>query len=432
MGRRVGLGFSFQPDPDWLELCAPCFALADVVECSPETLWVPDGEPGVRPNRYFRLLRDLQQRRGIPVVAHGIALSMGSIRADDERRARWLERVAIVHATFGFEWYTDHFGATWYGDRHLAVPMPLAPVRPVLDTLRARLREMAAVVPTVGMENSAFPFALGTPEEEADLLCAALGDEYFQVLDLHNLWLAVEDQGVDADAWLARAPLHRVIEIHVSGGSLSDPRWLPSGRVLRLDSHDHEVPHPVLALLERVVPRCPRLRVVVLERLEHTVRAEDVAELEATLRAVRAVLDASVPGSEEARSPALPPEVSSEDLFRFEQSLADALSAPDPQAALTAIEPIEGPLRRAVAAARAHPEGFHVAALLVAKTRFERVIQGSRSAEAWFERDPATFTRVFRAYHHERPPTSVIPLDEARDFVRWTRQALRTEEWSGE
>ena len=90
---RVGLGFTFQPDPDWLQLCAPCFALADVVECSPETLWVPDGEPGVRPNTFHRMLQDLQQRRGIPVVAHGIALSMGSTRPDDARRAAWLERV---------------------------------------------------------------------------------------------------------------------------------------------------------------------------------------------------------------------------------------------------------------------------------------------------------------------------------------------------
>ncbi|MCB9690068.1 MAG: DUF692 family protein [Alphaproteobacteria bacterium] len=419
---RVGLGFTFQPDPDWLELCAPCFALADVVECSPETLWVPDGEPGVRPNGYFRLLQDLQQRRGIPVVAHGIALSMGSTLPDDARRAAWLERVAKVHETFRFDWYTDHFGATWYGDRHLTVPLPLAPVRPVLDGLRARLREMSQVVPLVGMENSAFPFALGTPEEEADLLCAAIGEEHVQVLDVHNLWLAVEDQGLDVDAWLARAPLHRVVEIHVSGGSVSDPRWLPSRRVLRLDSHDHEVPDPVLALLAKVVPRCPMLRVVVLERLEHTVTPEDVPELVATMHAVRQILDRAPPPVAEPRSPGLLPEVDAEVLLRFEQGLADALLAADPQAALAALV-APPPLDRALAAARAHPEGFHIAALLVAKTRFERVVQGSRAAADWFERDPATFTQVFRTYHEEQRPTAVIPLDEARQFVRWTRLA---------
>lgn len=37
----------------------------------------------------------------------------------------------------------------------------------------------------------------------------------------------------------------RVLELHLSGGSDSGPDWLPSRRVLRLDSHDGAVPEPV-------------------------------------------------------------------------------------------------------------------------------------------------------------------------------------------
>jgi len=57
----------------------------------------------------------------------------------------------------------------------------------------------------------------------------------------------------------ARDPLER--------GSESDPDWLPSGRVLRLDSHDGPVPGPVWAAFGRALPRAPNLRAVVLEWL---------------------------------------------------------------------------------------------------------------------------------------------------------------------
>src|SRR5690606_38352034 len=97
--------------------------------------------------------------------------------------------------------------------------------------VREGLVAMAEVVPAVGLENSAFLFVLGDPLDEPSFLGEALADPHAHlVLDLHNLVVNAENHAFDADAWLERAPLDKVIEIHVSGGGRSEPEWLPGGR----------------------------------------------------------------------------------------------------------------------------------------------------------------------------------------------------------
>jgi len=110
------------------------------------------------------------------------------------------------------------------------------------------------------------------------------------VLDLHNVYTMAQNFGFDPADYLRALDLRKVIELHVSGGSDSDPAWLPSGRVLRLDGHDGAVPAAVWRLLEAVAPRCPNLRGVTLERMEGTVGDGDVALLGAELERLRATV----------------------------------------------------------------------------------------------------------------------------------------------
>lgn len=106
----------------------------------------------------------------------------------------------------------------------------------------------------------------------------------------------------------------------------------------------------------------------------------------------------------------------------FESLLAGALLAEDPVAALA--RAAQDPRLSADLAHRLRttdPDGFRMAALLVAKLRFERILRGRGTAAAWFARDPEGFTAVFRAYHHATPPTAFFPRDEADlffDFVQ--------------
>lgn len=105
---------------------------------------------------------------------------------------------------------------------------------------------------------------------------------------------------------------------------------------------------------------------------------------------------------------------------RYEKGLAHALRAPDPVAALEELarDPQLPPeLARGLAAA--DPRGVRISALIVARLRFERLLQGSRSVGEWFERDGRGFTEAFRRYHREVPSRAESPLDEARQFEAW-------------
>jgi hypothetical protein len=111
---------------------------------------------------------------------------------------------------------------------------------------------------------------------------------------------------------------------------------------------------------------------------------------------------------------------------RYEQVLAEAMLAPDPVARLreAARDPSLAPATRE-ALARADEDGVRLAALLVARLRFERLVQGSQDAHDLFERDPATFAETFRAYHHAVRPTECFPMGEARLWAAWRRDMAR-------
>jgi hypothetical protein len=225
-------------------------------------------------------------------VAHGVGFSVGSVAPDPRRRRAWLERIAADAAEFGFEWYTDHLGATALAGDELILPLPLPMVSEMADVVRAALTELQSVVPDVGVENSAFYFHLGDPLEEPAFLRRALdAPRMHLLLDLHNLYTNALNAGFEAREYLARLPLERVIEVHLSGGADSDPAWLASGRTLRLDSHDHAIPEEVWSLFEEVLPRLANLRGVTVERMEGTVDEDDVPLLREELRRARRALE---------------------------------------------------------------------------------------------------------------------------------------------
>jgi uncharacterized protein (UPF0276 family) len=294
------VGFVLQPDLEFLALLGPVFgAHADYFEIAPETTWWPELDGRLTPNRFAAVFAALGERWAPagattrPFVAHGVGLSLGSSSARDRARQRlWRERLAEDHARFGFRWLSDHLAMTCLDGQAMILPLPLPPLPPVAAQVRARLRELQAIVPAVAVENTAHYFTLGDALDETALIAGVLelpGSHL--LLDLHNLWINGATFGFDPDQFLARLDLARVIEIHVSGGSLSPPEWLPSRRQVHLDSHDSAVPEPVWALLAEVAPRCPRLRGITLERMEGTVGAADVPIIDGELRRLRGLVE---------------------------------------------------------------------------------------------------------------------------------------------
>ena len=94
-------------------------------------------------------------------------------------------------------------------------------------------------------------------------------------------------------------------------------------------------------------------------------------------------------------------------MVRLQARLADALLHPDPASVLHD-EHVD-------------PDGLRIAALLVAKLRFQRLMNGSRRANEWFAADPAAFTAAFRRYHQAVAPAAFDPWREAAAFEAWCR-----------
>lgn len=199
------------------------------------------------------------------LYGHGLRLSPTSARFDDDSRA-WLARFANERR---YRHVTEHWG--WCRARGLArgAPMPLpSSDAAVACTVRA-LRELATIarVP-VGLEN----LALALSQEDVDAQPAMIARvlealDGVLLLDLHNLWCQAINFGRDPLQLARRYPLARVRQLHVAGGTWSHGNF-------RRDTHDALVPDEVIALLAQVIPHCPALEVVILERLPNALADE--------------------------------------------------------------------------------------------------------------------------------------------------------------
>ena len=325
------VGIMLAPDIVFLDLMDPVLrsSALDYFAVTPETTWIFQPDTGrLVPNGFARAFERVAAGR--PFVAHGVGLSLGS-PPDEARQDRWFDAIGRDHQRLGFQWYTDHLGANVFGDRNLTLPLPLPWDATHEARTRNNLAALADHVPVVGVENSAFYYSLDDPLAEPNFLDRVTDRPNTHVLlDLHNLHINSINLDFSADAWLERAPLDRVIEIHLAGG-VPDPM----GSGLLLDSHDAPVPDPVWSLFERVVPRCPNLKGVTLERREGTVTAQDVALVEVELDRIRRTLERAWAPFEIDRTyscvdSCVDRAPSAHDDATWDDAIATALSADDP------------------------------------------------------------------------------------------------------
>lgn len=410
MSASPAIGLALHPSLAYLEQVAPLLARdVDILEVAPETTWYLARTGELRANRYHAEFLALGARHRLPFIAHGVGLSPGSAEPGP-RRDRWLARVAEDHRRFNYLWYTDHLGATALAGHELALPLGLPMTQAHAALVRDSLAAMQRVVPTVGLENTALYFTHGDPNDEPSFINTCLGGEHHLLLDLHNLHTMAINFGLDPDRYLAALDLDRVIQIHLSGGTTTDPAWFPAPE-LRLDSHDDHVPEPVWQLFERVLPRCPGLRAVIVERMEDSLAPGDEHHLRDELRRARSLTaqhhrPATIP-SRATPLPGITPEARAAALAH-EHQLATLLRT-------------EGPDRNTLRDLDiTNPHGLELAALLIARLRFERLQHGDDDARAHFDRDPAGFTARFRRYHHAVAPTAAFPQDEAALYRAFT------------
>jgi uncharacterized protein (UPF0276 family) len=308
--KPLGAGFVVHPDREYLQLCAPILEReAEFYEVAPDAFWVRENDNSFRAGPFADVLERIRDASGRPLVAHGLGLSPGTSEPDHSLRLKaWLKRIERDQARFDFAWYTEHLGWCAVGQvanlsdgqsggqvgnlshSELLLPLPLPPTDEAVATVAHRLAMLKRIVPFVGFENQTSFIPLDDLRTEAGFwnrICAK-GDLWL-LLDLHNAWTHCRNFGVSTDEYLADLDFARVIEVHLSGGSESDPDWLPSKRTYRLDSHDGPVPEAVWELFEEVRPKCTNLRGVVVERLDGTIEPGDVSGLAAEVQRAKRI-----------------------------------------------------------------------------------------------------------------------------------------------
>ena len=283
----VGLGLRWEFLDELVARSASGEALPiDFLEISPENYMGRGG-------RQTASLASLAPR--FPLLTHGLTMSVGGVDPLDEA---YLRELAAFVRDAGSPWHSDHlcFGAVDGRAFHdlLPVPFKLGSVGRVADRIR-HARDVLGV--PLAIENVSYYWHPGRAEmSEAEFLarvCEAA--DCGLMLDVNNAYVNSVNFGFDVDAWMAAAPLERVVQIHVAGHEwfavdergLGEPRPPGEAGAMIVDTHGADVPDPVLALLGRVLARTGPVPIV-LERDQNVPGLDGLlAELEAIRRIVR-------------------------------------------------------------------------------------------------------------------------------------------------
>jgi uncharacterized protein len=266
---RVGL--SLMPDSDFLGAAQPLFEAGrvEVLEWSFDMGWGRSDFPAWADE----LLQFYSDRQAL--VGHGVSFSLLSAAWSDRQRD-WLELLQEELEAYCYQHISEHFGWMEAGNFHRSAPLPLPWSEAALAIGRDRLQRLAAFGVPVGLENLAFAFGLQDVEEQGQFLEELLQPvNGFLVLDLHNLYCQIHNFGQSAEQILAHYPLHRVRELHVSGGSWSQGQ---SGAQVRRDTHDEAVPEAVFELLAKALKYCPEVEFVIFERMGGTLTSAEAVE----------------------------------------------------------------------------------------------------------------------------------------------------------
>jgi len=232
----------------------------DLLEISPENYM---GRGGYFPAALARLAERF------PVLTHGLTMSLGGT---DPLDAAYLRELGAFARDVGTPWHSDHLCFSSAGG---AMLHDLLPVRFTEETalhVADRIRRARDVIQLpLAVENITFYTHVGGGERtmpEADwiaLVCERA--DCALMLDVNNAFVNAQNFGFDVDAWMRTVPLERVVQMHVAGHERFEEGDFVEGAsgTILLDTHGADVCDPVLALLERVLPRTGDVPII-LER----------------------------------------------------------------------------------------------------------------------------------------------------------------------
>lgn len=231
---RLGFGIGWRPE---IDLTIERLSGVDFVEVIAENLH-PDDLPAS-----LAALR----ARNVPVVPHGVSLSLGGAERPAAHRLAHLARCA---QTLGAPLVSEHLAFVRAEGLEAGHLIPVPRTWEALEVVSENIRIAQASMPVpLALENIAALFAWPEDELTEARFLAELVDRtgVLLLVDVANLHTNHVNLGQDPERALDELPLERLAYVHVAGGVLREGVWH--------DTHRHPVTRPVLDVLAALAER---------------------------------------------------------------------------------------------------------------------------------------------------------------------------------
>ena len=231
----------------------------------------------IKPDHYFKdkhaanLLAILNEK--LPLIAHGLGLSIGSAEGISKRHLNKLKRFFSYAPPM--PWMGEHLGCSRAGGVEIPHFINIPYTNDMLALLKDNIRTAHEQLPLpVVFEN--IPWEFSYPESSLSepeffkRLTAETGCGF--LLDATNLFANCINFQWDIDHYLREFPLQHIIQIHFNGGHYDN-----NGRYI--DSHSEPTPPEVWDIIKTVLKSGAPVKALILERDDETTLEEVSPEL---------------------------------------------------------------------------------------------------------------------------------------------------------
>jgi uncharacterized protein (UPF0276 family) len=233
-------------------------------------------------------------RKDVPVVMHGVSMSIGST---DPLNFDYLQKLKDLARIIEPEWISDHL--CWTGvaniNTHDLLPMPMT--EESLNHVCERIGQVQDFLqrPLI-LENPStyLQFKASTIPEWEFLSALALRTGCGLLLDANNVFVSAHNHGFDAVNYINSLPHNQIVQMHIAGPT-------DCGDLL-IDTHDQPVPTQVWKLYQLA----QQLSGGVSSLLEWDAKIPDYPDLITELFKAKEVMKGNIPGMEIQSSQTMP------------------------------------------------------------------------------------------------------------------------------